>query len=167
MSREYITLSKNIIKHLGGQNNINNVYHCQTRLRFSLNDPTKVNLEQLKTLKEVKTVVISGGQHQIVIGTHVAKVFEEINSLIETNSTTKIEQTKKAKAVSRIIDFVSGTFQPILPALSGAGMISFITSIQNLDTVISNIYITKSFCRWCFLFFTYLNRHHSCSKIES
>lgn len=42
MSREYITLSKNIIKHLGGQNNINNVYHCQTRLRFSLNDPTKV-----------------------------------------------------------------------------------------------------------------------------
>lgn len=51
MSREYITLSKNIIKHLGGQNNINNVYHCQTRLRFSLNDPTKVNLEQLKTLK--------------------------------------------------------------------------------------------------------------------
>ncbi|HEN4329870.1 TPA: PTS transporter subunit EIIC [Streptococcus agalactiae] len=129
MSREYITLSKNIIKHLGGQNNINNVYHCQTRLRFSLNDPTKVNLEQLKTLKEVKTVVISGGQHQIVIGTHVAKVFEEINSLIETNSTTKIEQTKKAKAVSRIIDFVSGTFQPILPALSGAGMIKALLAL--------------------------------------
>ncbi|MDE7487335.1 PTS transporter subunit EIIB, partial [Streptococcus agalactiae] len=105
------------------------VYHCQTRLRFSLNDPTKVNLEQLKTLKEVKTVVISGGQHQIVIGTHVAKVFEEINSLIETNSTTKIEQTKKAKAVSRIIDFVSGTFQPILPALSGAGMIKALLAL--------------------------------------
>lgn len=64
-----------------------------------------------------------------MIGTHVAKVFEEINSLIETNSTTKIEQTKKAKAVSRIIDFVSGTFQPILPALSGAGMIKALLAL--------------------------------------
>ena len=144
MSREYITLSKNIIKHLGGQNNINNVYHCQTRLRFSLNDPTKVNLEQLKTLKEVKTVVISGGQHQIVIGTHVAKAFEEINSLIETNSTTKTEQIKKAKAVSRIIDFVSGTFQPILPALSGAGMIKALLALLlvfKILTPLSQTYI--------------------------
>ncbi len=79
-----------------------------------------------------------------MIGTHVAKVFEEINSLIETNSTTKTEQTKKAKAVSRIIDFVSGTFQPILPALSGAGMIKALLALLlvfKILTPLSQTYI--------------------------
>ncbi|WP_026889758.1 beta-glucoside-specific PTS transporter subunit IIABC [Clostridium beijerinckii] len=142
MSKQYEKLANEILNYVGGAGNINDVYHCQTRLRFKLNDENKSNKEALEKLEGVAKVIINGGVFQVVIGPHVKSVFEEIEKNVETTSTKR--ENKDAKAVEKksvagtIIDFVSGTFQPIIPALSGAGMVKALLALLVVFNVISN-----------------------------
>ena len=78
----YEKLASFIIENVGGKENIENVTHCMTRLRFKLTDDSKVNEEELKADKGVVTAQNSGGRYQVVIGTHVGDVCEEIMRLI-------------------------------------------------------------------------------------
>ena len=65
---KYESLAKEIIKNVGGKENINSLTHCITRLRFKLKDESKANDEILKNMSGVVTVMKSGGQYQVVIG---------------------------------------------------------------------------------------------------
>ncbi|MDU6297149.1 PTS transporter subunit EIIB [Clostridium celatum] len=98
MSQKYEKLSKEIIEKVGGSNNINNVYHCQTRLRFKLIDEKKVNEEALKNMDGVATVLFSGGVFQVVIGTHVKEVFEEIEKYVQPTN-NKVETSEKKQGI--------------------------------------------------------------------
>ncbi|WP_201307973.1 beta-glucoside-specific PTS transporter subunit IIABC [Companilactobacillus farciminis] len=147
MTKKYNKLAKNIIKDIGGKENVSNVYHCQTRLRFHLKDDAKADRESLKQLDGVVQIVEKGGVFQVVIGTNVADVFEEIAKFVDDSA---IEDTSSDKSIekenigNRIIDFVSGTFQPLIPALSGAGMVKAVLALLvvfNLITVKSQTYI--------------------------
>jgi PTS system beta-glucosides-specific IIC component len=71
MSKKYEELARDIIKGVGGGENVNNVYHCQTRLRFTLADESKAEKDVLEQLEGVAKVMISSGVFQVVIGTHV------------------------------------------------------------------------------------------------
>jgi len=95
----------------------------------------------------VVQIVEKGGVFQVVIGTNVADVFEEIAKFVDDSA---IEDTSSDKSIekenigNRIIDFVSGTFQPLIPALSGAGMVKAVLALLvvfNLITVKSQTYI--------------------------
>ena len=138
MSKEYQTLATQIIALVGGKENVANVYHCQTRLRFTLVDNLKADTEALEKLDGVTKVIINAGQYQIVIGTHVADVFEEIEKLVKISQDTTIQEKKSI--FDTIIDFVAGTFQPIIPALSGAGMVKAVLALL----VVFNIITTDS-----------------------
>ncbi|WP_119318184.1 beta-glucoside-specific PTS transporter subunit IIABC [Companilactobacillus formosensis] len=147
MTKKYNKLAKDIVKDIGGKENVSNVYHCQTRLRFHLKDDTKADRESLKQLNGVVQIVEKGGVFQVVIGTNVADVFEEIAKFVDDSA---IEDTSSDKSIekenigNRIIDFVSGTFQPLIPALSGAGMVKAVLALLvvfNLITVKSQTYI--------------------------
>lgn len=142
MSKQYEKLANEILNYVGGAGNVNDVYHCQTRLRFKLNDESKVNKESLEKLEGVAKVIINGGVFQVVIGPHVKSVFEEIEKNVETKSTKgEIKDTiaaEKKSVAGIIIDFVSGTFQPIIPALSGAGMVKALLALLVVFNVISN-----------------------------
>lgn len=70
--------AQEIIKAVGGTNNINSVYHCITRLRFELKDNDKVDNGTLKKLDKVMGTNISGDQFQVIIGNDVPKVFDAI-----------------------------------------------------------------------------------------
>lgn len=78
MSNKDKELSIRVIELVGGESNVNDVYHCATRLRFTLKDHTKANEQALKNTAGVITVVKSGGQFQVVIGNNVSKVYEGI-----------------------------------------------------------------------------------------
>ena len=152
MSKEYQTLAKQILEYIGGKENVNDVYHCQTRLRFKLADEGKAIREKLEGLDGVAKVIISGGVFQVVIGTHVKYVFEEIEKLVgprKTEETEKSDQEQEKKSVPGIIiDFVAGTFQPIIPALSGAGMIKALLAllmVAKLITAESQTYYILNF----------------------
>lgn len=138
MSKKYESLAQAIIQHIGGKENVKSVYHCATRLRFALVEEQKADKEALMADPGVSTVIISSGSYQVVIGPHVADVFEEVEKLVDvTGATTSMAPAEKKKIFSSILDFISGIFMPVIPALSGAGMIKAVLAILVLFKVVA------------------------------
>ncbi|MFS7400852.1 beta-glucoside-specific PTS transporter subunit IIABC [Carnobacterium maltaromaticum] len=136
MSKKYEKLAQEIVEKLGGKENISDAYHCQTRLRFKLIDEQKVDKEELEELDGVATYLVNAGVHQVVIGTHVKDVFEEIDKKVDVSEQNKAPSDKKS-VFNIIIEFVAGTFQPIIPALSGAGMVKAVLALLVVFKIVS------------------------------
>lgn len=75
---KYDDLAKIIIKNVGGRSNIIRLTHCVTRLRFFLRDESKVKTEVLKNTSGIVTVIRSGEQYMVVIGSHVTDVYDAV-----------------------------------------------------------------------------------------
>ncbi|PFI26352.1 beta-glucoside-specific PTS transporter subunit IIABC [Bacillus cereus] len=118
---KYEKLAKDILKHVGGRENINSVVHCITRLRFQLKDEGKANTEILKNMEDVVTVMKSGGQYQVVIGNHVSDVYKAV--IVAGGFQETEEETTNEKKKSSLIDILSSIFTPILGVLAATGMI--------------------------------------------
>lgn len=117
-------IAKQIIENVGGKENVNNVWHCMTRLRFNLKDQSKINYDALEKIPAVVGTKYQSDQLQIVIGTNVEEYFNPVAALLGINSSEETNQpTEKKGLVSLFMDTVSGVFGPIVPAIAGAGMI--------------------------------------------
>lgn len=138
MSKQYESLAKSIVELVGGKENVNDVYHCQTRLRFKLADENKADANKIEDLDGVTKVIINAGVFQVVVGTHVADVFEEIEKFVDLKKSSSGSETEEKKNfIETLIDFVAGTFQPIIPALSGAGMVKAVLALLMVFNVIT------------------------------
>ncbi|WP_303973235.1 PTS transporter subunit EIIC [Streptococcus merionis] len=122
----YEQLAKDILTHVGGPENVNSLVHCATRLRFVLKDTDKANKEELEKL-DIISVMQGGGQYQVVIGTHVSNVYEQVMSLLPNISTSDEADTSKGK--TNILDLISGSITPLIPAMIGSGMIKAIVTL--------------------------------------
>lgn len=155
MSKKYAGLAHDIVEKLGGKENITEGYHCQTRLRFKVVDEAKIDVKGLEDLDGVTKYIFNAGVHQVVIGTHVKDVFEEIEKIIELDPTKEV-QTEKKGILTSIIEFVAGTFQPVIPALSGAGMVKAVLALLIVFQVISpesqTYYLLNMFADGVFFF---------------
>ena len=131
MSKEYEGLARDIVQYVGGKENVNDVYHCQTRLRFKLADEGKADQEKLEALDGVSKVMIAGGVYQVIIGTHVKYVCEEVQKIVGPKKETKgTDEKKEKKSIPGVVvDFIAGSLQPIIPALSGAGMVKALLAV--------------------------------------
>lgn len=139
MSKKYEQLAKEIVGLVGGEKNVRNLIHCQTRLRFDLYEASKANAAELKALTGVAGVINSGGQFQVVIGTHVSEVYDEIQPLLgEMTESADVSDSKKKNGALLAVEFISSAFTPIIPAISGAGMIRALLALLVLFKVISN-----------------------------
>ena len=118
----YENLAKQILKNVGGQENVSNLTHCATRLRFNLKDLSKANTEAIKKTKGVMGVVDKGAQYQIIIGSDVASVYKELLKIGNFQSSSSKNDGEK-KGLDKIFDIIAGTFTPILPPLTAAGML--------------------------------------------
>ncbi|GGF72553.1 PTS beta-glucoside transporter subunit EIIBCA [Paenibacillus albidus] len=119
-------LSKQIITLVGGESNVNSVFHCATRLRFKLKDSSKANKEALQKTPGVITVVENSGQFQVVIGNNVGQVFEQImkeTNLQDAEQGSKEDSSSDAGFLGKAVDIISSIFSPILGALAGAGVL--------------------------------------------
>ncbi|WDZ59157.1 beta-glucoside-specific PTS transporter subunit IIABC [Paenibacillus polymyxa] len=123
MKKNYDELALNIVEHVGGDENIESLYNCATRLRFQLKDNNKAKTEILENLDGVLKVVQSAGQYQVVIGSDVAEVYKAIvnKNGLETNEEDK--QESKGKLSNRIFGIISGIFAPYLPAIAASGIL--------------------------------------------
>lgn len=120
---KYHDLAENIIANVGGKENINSVTHCITRLRFKLKDEAKANEDVLKNMDGVVTIMKSGGQFQVVIGNHVPLVYAEVLEVAGiTGESSGEDEGEKGNLFNRLIDLISGCFQPFLGALTAGGM---------------------------------------------
>lgn len=174
MSKKYEKLASEILKYVGGTENIDDVYHCQTRLRFKLNDEDKADKKALEDLDGVSKVLISGGVFQVVIGTHVKSVFEEIEKNVEPkNGNIEKRETKvdeKKSILGTVVDFITGAFQPIIPALSGAGMVKALLALLVVFNLISKTsqtyYILNFFADAVFYFLPILLAFTEAQKLK-
>jgi len=135
---KYENLAKDIIKNVGGKENINDLFHCITRLRFKLKDESKANTEVLKDMDGVVTVVKSSGQYQVVIGNNVADVFDAIIKVSGLQTNSEEEPAEKSGIFNKFIDVVSGIFAPILGMLCASGIIKGFTSLLAALNIIEN-----------------------------
>lgn len=131
----YEQLGKDIIQSVGGEKNINNVIHCATRLRFTLNDEQKVDKESLDKMEGIIGAVSKGGQFQVIVGTHVADVYKEISKSISPGSNSEDKKVKKPLG-TLIFDVISRSFSPLIGALAGAGMLkALLTVLTSLNVI--------------------------------
>ncbi|MDE6888699.1 MAG: beta-glucoside-specific PTS transporter subunit IIABC [Eubacterium sp.] len=130
---KYENLAKEIVGNIGGKENVISLTHCVTRLRFVLKDESKAQDDALKKMDGVVTVMKSGGQYQVVIGSHVPEVYADVCPLLgiesREQSDTAQEEKPKGSLGDRFIDTVSGIFQPILGVLSACGMLKGLNSL--------------------------------------
>ena len=126
---KYENLAKEILENVGGKENINSLTHCVTRLRFRLKDESKANDEALKNNPGVVTVMKSAGQYQVVIGNHVPLVYADVCELAGiSNGTQQVEEAPQG-LFNKLIDIISGCFQPILGPLCAAGIIKGLNAL--------------------------------------
>lgn len=118
-------LAKLILENVGGAKNIKNLTHCVTRLRFTLYDDKKANKKAIENLDGVLGVQEQGGQFQVIVGSKVNKVYQELigNSQLSLSEDGPKETGKKKSVISNILETISSILIPSLPPVIGGGMI--------------------------------------------
>ena len=137
--QNYDQLAKEIIFLIGGDDNIVNLTHCVTRLRFKLKDETKTDENSLSKLKGVISIVKGNGQFQVVVGNAVEDIFNAIQRQYSIGETEVKEEKKSGTLFTRALNMMSAILNPIVIALAGAGMIKALlviltTTLGILDT---------------------------------
>lgn len=133
-----------IVKISGGQDNIQSCTHCVTRLRLVLKDDQKINIDEAEKIPGVLGVVVSGGQHQFVLGPQVEEVFNETIKLlpqVQGRSSTA-PQPKKPFSIknllSQALDTLIACFVPFISAIAGSGMIKVLAVLLSSLGIIAS-----------------------------
>lgn len=134
---KYRELAEKIVENVGGKDNINSLTHCITRLRFKLKDESKANDDVLKNMDGVVTIMHSAGQYQVVIGNHVGQVYEGVVDMTGLGGESSAPVEASGSLFDRLIDVISGIFQPFLGALSAGGMIKGLNALLVAASVLT------------------------------
>lgn len=132
---DYHKLAGGIVDRVGGKENINSLIHCMTRLRFKLKNNSLAKTEEIKALDGVLTVVLSGGQYQVVIGNRVNDVFDQVVNIIGEEYSGEVEEKpeenekEKKNLFSCFIDVIVGIISPIIGILAAAGILKGILAM--------------------------------------
>ena len=125
---DYSKTAAAVLKGVGGEENVQSLVHCATRLRFVVKDDSKIDKQAVKNAPGVITTAEAGGQYQVVIGNEVPEVFAEIAKISglggeSAASTRRADDAPKASVFSRFIAMISAIFTPLLWALAGTGLL--------------------------------------------
>lgn len=138
---DYSKTVKEILIHVGGEQNVTFATHCFTRLRLYLRDTTKMNLEELNKINGIIEARFQNEQLQLVIGNEVADVYNEIlpylKHLDNNDSQNFSEKESEGSVIDKIFSTISGIFTPILPAIIGAGLMKGILALFQVLNIIS------------------------------
>lgn len=134
-----IQIAKEILKQVGGSENISKVLHCQTRLRFNLKDESIVSDEKIEAINGILGVVRAGGQVQVVVGPEVKDVYAEVCNLANfENTDAEPEPVKKEKLTWKsigngILDAISGCMGPAIPAIVASAFFKMLVAVLGPD----------------------------------
>lgn len=150
---DFVPLAEHVIPALGGPDNIRSVTHCATRLRFKIRDAGKVDKRAVEAAPGVVTLVVAGGQHQVVVGNEVPLAYQAViaqpNMQVKgvkgdtdpsdtDGSAAEIDDDDSGKKnpVSAFMDLISALFSPIVWCLAGLGLgKAFLTLFTTLDVL--------------------------------
>lgn len=133
---DYKKIASDIIENVGGKSNIKQVTHCFTRLRFLLKDEGKASKETVEHLEGVISVVVSGGQFQVVCGAKVTKIYDATCDILGIAGGGEVQE-EEAPAQNQnfgnlILQKVTEMFTPLIPAIAAAGLIQGLLTAARL-----------------------------------
>lgn len=146
---KYAEDAKELLRLVGGKENIAAVSHCMTRMRFVLNDPKKADIEKIEAMKAVKGSFTQAGQFQVIIGNTVADFYNDFIAVsgIEGVSKDAVKHAAKQNqnVLQRVIAALAEIFAPLIPALITGGL------ILGFRNCIDSLYLfedgTKTLCQ--------------------
>ena len=146
---DYKVLAAALLNLVGGRGNVDTLTHCATRLRFSLYDNSQANKAEIQNIEGVLSVVVSGGQLQVVIGNKVAHVYKELDILLHNLEAGNVENAvpgdkgkenhKKdnVSMMSKVFDIISGSLSPLIGVMAGSGILKAILVILTMSDMLS------------------------------
>lgn len=142
----YKQSAKEILQAIGGEENLEAMAHCATRLRLVLKDESIVDEKALGEMDVVKGTFSTGGQYQIIVGSGtVNKVFAELEKLTgkeaSTTSEVKDQGNQRMNPLQRFVKMLSDIFVPIIPAIVAGGLLM---GLNNILTAPGLFYDSKS-----------------------
>lgn len=159
-------IATDVLRAVGGKENVKAVAHCMTRLRFNLKDDKLPDQEEIKKIPGVLGVAVSGGQFQIIVGQNVPKVYDEVCKLggfaaqaaIDENLDKPKEKLTLKSIGSNIMSYLSGSMTPLIPVMLAAAMFKTVMvlcgpDMLNLFSAESNAYILLDFLYDGFYYF--------------
>lgn len=146
---KYAEDAKELLRLVGGKENIAAVSHCMTRMRFVLNDPKKADIEKIEAMKAVKGSFTQAGQFQVIIGNTVADFYNDFIAVsgIEGVSKDAVKHAAKQNqnVLQRVIAALAEIFAPLIPAIITGGL------ILGFRNCIDSLYLfedgTKTLCQ--------------------
>ncbi len=164
-------LSSLILEKVGGKGNIISYTHCYTRLRFNLRDESLADTDGLKSTRGIMGVVSSGGQYQVVIGSEVGNVYAELVKLTGENGSREQQKSgggQKKGALSAALETIAGIFTPIIPAITGAGILkavmALLTTFKLIDPASQTYSVLSVFADAAFYFLPFLLAYSAAKK---
>ncbi len=134
----YRKLAEDLLRLVGGENNVASVTNCMTRLRFNLNDMKNVDVDGIRKQEGVQGLVNKNGQFQVIIGTDVSKVCDEFHKLgrFGENDFSNASD-KETGLVNKALGAITAIFTPIIPALAGSGMIKAVLALLRVSGLVN------------------------------
>lgn len=124
---KYANDAKELLRLVGGKENIAAVSHCITRMRFVLNDPKKADVQKIEAMKVVKGSFTQAGQFQVIIGNTVSDFYNDFIAVAGIEGVSKDAVKSAAKqnqnVVQRIMTALAEIFAPLIPAIIVGGLI--------------------------------------------
>ncbi len=124
---KYTQDAMELLRLVGGRENIAAVSHCMTRMRFALADPSKADIAAIEAMKVVKGSFTQSGQFQVIIGNTVADFYNDFIAAagIEGMSRDAVKQAAKQNqnVLQRIVTALAEIFAPLIPAIITGGLI--------------------------------------------
>ena len=126
---DYRELCEQIIEKSGGRDNIKGAFHCMTRLRLTVDDNSKVDIDGIKAIPKVLGAQYSGDQFQVIIGPTVGQIYKDfceitglephkaVDENLDAHLTEGKEKTFQQGLPSAALDYLSGSVAPILPIM--------------------------------------------------
>lgn len=133
-------MAKSIVEKIGGPENVVKYTHCVTRLRFVLKNEDKIDEEGLKTISGVMGAVNRGGQYQVIIGSDVERVYNELPQFLpnvqadevkeNSKNAEKTEDTReKQNWFQKMLSYLTASISPTITVIVAAGMINAVLAI--------------------------------------
>ncbi len=124
---KYTEDAEELLRLVGGKENIAAVSHCMTRMRFVLNEPQKADIAKIEAMKAVKGSFTQTGQFQVIIGNTVADFYNDFIAVSGIEGVSKDAVKNAAKqnqnVLQRIITALAEIFAPLIPAIITGGLI--------------------------------------------
>ena len=124
---QYKEDSKELLRLVGGKENIAAVSHCMTRMRFVLVEPKKADVKAIEAMKVVKGSFTQAGQFQVIIGNTVSEFYQDFTAVAGIEGVSKDAVKEAAGANQNVFQraaaIAAEIFAPLIPAIITGGLI--------------------------------------------